>query len=182
MKMNKVGAAWLRKNDACSEGRRWALSECASLAEVWRDARPDWLVWVATRPDVLDDRTLWLFACWAAEQVLPIWYASYPDDHRPRVAIETRRRWIDGQATDAELAAAMAAADAARAAADAAWAAARAAAGAAAGDAQAQWLRANATPRFPDALAQLAATPAGIARACGLENEVEDAQAAVAPC
>lgn len=30
--------------------------------------------------------------------------------------------------------------------------------------------------------AQLAATPAGIARACGLENEVEDAQAAVAPC
>lgn len=222
--MNKVGAAWLRKNDACSEGRRWALSECASLAEVWRDARPDWLVWVATRPDVLDDRTLWLFACWAAEQVLPIWYASYPDDHRPRVAIETRRRWIDGQATDAELAAAMAAADAARAAADAAWAAAlaaagagaaaaawaaawaadaaraaeraaaraaaaaaawaaaRAAAGAAAGDAQAQWLRANATPRFPDALAQLAATPAGIARACGLENEVEDAQAAVAPC
>lgn len=121
MKMNEIGAAWLRENNACSEGRYWALSECAYLAEVWRDARPDWLVWVATRPGVLDDRTLWLFACWAAEQALPIWYASYPDDHRPRVAIETRLRWIDGQATDAELAAARdAARDAARASARAA--------------------------------------------------------------
>lgn len=138
MKMNGIGAAWLRENGACNEGRKWALSECASLAEVWRDARPDWLVWVATCtcPGVLDDKTLWIFACWVAEQALPIWYASHPDDHRPRVAIETRRRWIDGSATDGEMAAAQEAA--------------RAAEQEAALAAQAQWLRTNATPRFPD--------------------------------
>ncbi len=41
MKMNEIGAAWLRENDACNDGRKWALSECATLAEVWRDARRD---------------------------------------------------------------------------------------------------------------------------------------------
>jgi hypothetical protein len=100
-----------------------------------------------------NERILRLFACRVAEDVLPLYEAKYPDDDRPRKAIETARRYADGQATDDELAAAQAAAwDAARAAAraaaqaaawaaawaaarDAAWAAARAAAWAAAWDA-----------------------------------------------
>ena len=129
MEMNETGARWLRQNGACTEGREWALAECATLGEVWATARPDWLIWVATRDGVLDDRTLGLFACWRAEQALPHRVAAYPDDRRPQIAIETRRRWIDGDATDEELAAARAAARAA----------------------QAKWLRDNATPVFPDA-------------------------------
>ncbi len=35
----------------------------------------------------------------AAELVLPIWEASYPDDHRPEEAIRTGYEWLDGQAT-----------------------------------------------------------------------------------
>jgi hypothetical protein len=85
-----------------------------------------------------NERILRLFACRVAEDVLPLYEAKYPDDDRPRKAIETARRYADGQATDGELDAAWdaawaAARDAARAAAwVAAWAAARDAARAAA--------------------------------------------------
>ena len=70
------------------------------------------------------ERTLRLFACRVAEDVLPIFEQAYPDDYRPRAAIETARRYANGEATPEELAAARAAAGAA---AGAAWAAAGAA-------------------------------------------------------
>jgi len=95
-----------------------------------------------------NERTLRLFAGRVAEDVLPIYEREYPDDDRPRKAIETTRRYALAEATPEELAAARAAArdaaldaalaaarDAARdAALDAAWAA-MAAAGYAAWDA-----------------------------------------------
>ena len=75
-------------------------------------------------------RTLHEFAIWCAEQALGL--IKNPDP-RSLEALEVKRLWLDGEATDDELAAARAAAwnaawDAARAA---AWAAARAAARAA---------------------------------------------------
>ena len=78
-----------------------------------------------------NERTARLFAADCAERVLPMFDAQSPNDDRPRRAIETARRFANGEATRGELAAAGAAArDAAGAA---AWAAARAAARAAAG-------------------------------------------------
>lgn len=61
------------------------------------------------------------FSCQQAEGVLPLYEKLYPNDDRPRRAIETARRHLAGRATDAELAAARTAAEAA---AKAAWAAA----------------------------------------------------------
>ena len=77
-----------------------------------------------------NERTLRLFACRVAEDVLPLYEAEYPDDDRPRGAIETARMYANGRATWAELAAARSAADsAAYSAADsAAYSAARSAA------------------------------------------------------
>jgi hypothetical protein len=69
-----------------------------------------------------NDKNLRLFACWCAEQVLPIFEKDDPDDKQPRQAIETARRYANGEATAEELAAAWAAASAV------AWAAASAAA------------------------------------------------------
>lgn len=43
-----------------------------------------------------------LLAAWAAdcaEHVLPLFTSKYPDDERPRRAIETARAWSQGQAT-----------------------------------------------------------------------------------
>ena len=96
--------------------------------------------------DSWDARTARLFACDCAERVLAVYEKEYPDDRRPRHAIEVARSYAHGNATDEELAAAGAAARYAGAAAryaaraagwaagDAAWDAARDA-GWAAGDA-----------------------------------------------
>jgi hypothetical protein len=85
-----------------------------------------------------DERTARLFACDCAEHVLCLYEAQYPDDRRPRKAIETARRYAEGKAavedlTDVWDAAWAAARDAAEAARDAAWEAAAWAAGVAAG-------------------------------------------------
>ena len=101
------------------------------------------------RVDTINDRTLRLFAADCAEHTLHFFERDYPNDDRPRKAIEAARLFAEGKidaaagdaAGDAARAAAGAAAgDAARAAAwaaarDAAWAAAWAAARDAAWDA-----------------------------------------------
>lgn len=86
------------------------------------------------------ERDLRLLACDYAEHVLYIFEDKYPDDKRPRTAIEAARLYANGQATKEELekaqsAAAYATTYAADAAADAAT---RAAARAAAADAYAE--------------------------------------------
>jgi hypothetical protein len=69
------------------------------------------------------DKEIRLFAADCAEMVLPIYEKDYPDDKRPRLAIQAARDYANGLITMEEWAAARAAA----------WAAARDAAGAAAG-------------------------------------------------
>ena len=140
---------WLKHHHACADGYSWALKSCSTMQNFWDTARPDWLIWVATRKGCLTDRESWEFALWSAEQVRHLM-----TDERSTNALDVRRRWLDGNATGEEMSAALAAAgdavgaaagDAAGAAAgDAALAAARAAVGAA----QAAWLRENCKPSF----------------------------------
>jgi len=133
--MNEIDQ-WLTSLGACTEGKTWAVENCKTKQEVWDFARPEWLVWLATQKGVVDEKTQHFFACWCVRQV---WHLLI--DERSRKAVETKEYWIDGLATDEELAAAGAAAGAAAsdAASDAAatWAAARAVARAAASDAAA---------------------------------------------
>jgi hypothetical protein len=135
--------ALLRKHDACKAAVAWLEdSEHQTLAEAWNACeRADWMLWLLARmyPDAPGPFRLACCAC--AETALR--FVPKGED-RPRIAIETARRYARGLATPAELAAAWAAAwaaaelaaawDAAELA--AAWAAARDAAwAAAAGDA-----------------------------------------------
>jgi hypothetical protein len=110
LKLNKTAREWLKAQGACSECFPWACQNGATLAELVPVARPDWALWVLLRPGVLTDRAQWLFACWCAEQALPNWYVVYPDDHRPRQAIEARRGWLLGSVSNEELSAAESAA------------------------------------------------------------------------
>ena len=69
-----------------------------------------------------NERSVRLFTCDCAEHVLPIFERKYPNDNRPRKAIETARLYADGNVTEEELGAAWSAAlaaarDAARSAA-----------------------------------------------------------------
>ena len=139
------------RHRACPEGRAWARSNCRDMQQAWDTACPDWLIWIATRPGVLDDRMLRRFAAWSARQVQHLMA-----DPRSTHALDVAERHADGLAADDELdAAGDAAGDAAWDAAAAAARAAGAAAGAAAWDAaratQAFWLRANATPNWEGA-------------------------------
>jgi hypothetical protein len=149
------------KYGACKEGHLWATEHCTSMQEVWEKAKPEWLIWVATRKGVLTNSELRRFAVWSARQVQHLM-----TDPRSIAALDVAERHAEGSATDKELAAAYAAArdaasDAAHAAASdaardaaweagyaAAWEAGYAAAWNAAYDAQAEWLRKNTTPNF----------------------------------
>jgi hypothetical protein len=76
------------------------------------------------------DPILHAFGIWCAEEVLPIFEKQYPNDKRPRLAIEAKKKWLKKEITDSELGTACGAAWAAACgtACGAAWAAARAAA------------------------------------------------------
>jgi hypothetical protein len=89
-------------------------------------------------------KVLHAVACDIAEDVLPLFESQYPNDMRPRQAIEAKRGWLSGKVPYEDLdAAAEAATEAATVAATvAAWAAAWAAANVAARDAA--WAAANA--------------------------------------
>jgi hypothetical protein len=76
-------------------------------------------LWVVLRPELLPKKILQLFTIKCAEHVLPIFEEAYPEDARPRKAIETKKKFVEGGATEEELEAAR---DEAEAANWAAWA------------------------------------------------------------
>ena len=116
--------------------------------------------------DDLTEQEQRLIAADFAAHVLPLFEADYPDDDRPRKAIEAARAFARGEVTRTQLEAARAAAEAAAWAAvgAAAWAAAWAAARAAARDAAeaASWAAVGAAAR---AVAEYAAWDAAGAAA-----------------
>ena len=165
---------FLSHHGACSEGLNWAVENCKTMQEVWDNAKPEWLVWLATREGVLSAKDQRLFACWCAR----INWNLLDDAHKK--CVEVAEKFALGEATKDEMASASAWASAwasarasarasvtasasARASARAsvsasasAWASARASvtasASASASDAdweiQAQYLRTNYTPNF----------------------------------
>ena len=93
-----------------------------------------------------------LFACDCAEHVLELFESQCPDDDRPRNCIAVTRRYVSGDASDEELAAARdAALVAGDAAGDAAWVAAR----------DAAWVAGDAARATARVAARVAARAAG---------------------
>lgn len=115
---------------------RWTALDVLKLGEVEAEDR----LWAVLRTDFIDASVLHEFACRCAERALR---EAGIEDERSWAALETKRRWIKGEATNDELDAASDAAwDAACSAAEAAaWFAAGAAAEAAA------WFAAMAAAR-----------------------------------
>jgi len=112
----------LRKADACAEGykklavhlggvRKYGVSTDIPVAVILTSNGPDDTLWVLANACGSDgEKVVHTFACDCAERVIHLYEDKYPDDRRPRKAIETKRAWLRGEATDDELTAARAAA------------------------------------------------------------------------
>jgi len=88
---------FLTYRDACQSAMNW-LGDRDS-ARMWAECeRPDWLLWWAGQ--VVSRQELVLAACDCAETALR--YVPEGED-RPRLAIETARRWARGEATVKEV-------------------------------------------------------------------------------
>ena len=129
----KITAKWLEEKSACSEGTRWFLGQKEDrpvkvIEKLMRESRMDWANWLTVR--LMTKEQSVQYAIFAAEQVISIYEKKYPDDKRPREAIEAAKAYLKNPSDETKKAAARAAeAAAARAAAEAAaaWAAAAAA-------------------------------------------------------
>jgi len=151
----------LKKAGACEGGyrklakslggiRKYGRTTPITLLQILDSNGLEDTLWVMGNGNVEGgDKMAHSFACDVAERVLHIYEKHVPGDTRPRKAIEIKRLWLAGKASDEELDAARdaardAAGDASR---DASWDAAGAAAWAAAKDADwaAAWVAAGAS-------------------------------------
>jgi hypothetical protein len=92
-------SALLADLDACFEAREWAKGK--NLRVVWQTCdRADWLLWLVGRMEGIegwpDRKAIVAVACDCAELALS--FVARGED-RPRLAIETTRKWLRGEAT-----------------------------------------------------------------------------------
>ena len=96
--------------DACERGVTYA-EQYEMMADAWDNCyRPDWLLWILRRTDKYpEEKDIRLFACWCARNTPLLGGRTTWDlmtDPRSRTAIEVAERFIIGDATSEELAAA----------------------------------------------------------------------------
>jgi hypothetical protein len=121
----KIDEKWLTEKGACRDGKAWFVDQgitepVAGIRNLLKHDHWDWANWLVVR--VLDRPGYIRYAIFAAEQVIEIFEKKYPEDKRPRKAIESARAVLANDTKETR-AAAYAAYDAAYAAAYAAYAA-----------------------------------------------------------
>jgi len=134
----KIDSNWLIEQGACSSGKKWFVYQAERDGEkvvkkLVKEDRLDWANWLVVRLMTHEQRIR--YAIYAAEQVIELYEKQYPNDKRPREAIEAAKAYLKDPSDEKK--------DAARAAAWAAWAAAEEAGAewaAWAGAAEAAWV------------------------------------------
>jgi len=128
----EITRGFLKDKGACPDGFRW-FCECGEtgheevINKLISEKRLQWANWVIVR--LMTKEQCVRYAIFAAEQVIGIFEAKYPDDDRPRKAIEAAKKYLEDPSEENRKSAAAAYAayaDAADAAAYAAYAAAAA--------------------------------------------------------
>ena len=172
--MKKLTEKWLIKNDACQEAvEQWENEGCEPdlikvLNRCIKLKKYDWGNWLIVRKMTYEQSVS--YAVFAAEQAIDIYEKKYPDDKRPRQAIDAAKACIKNPsvenkaAAEAAEAASWAAAEAAEAA---SWAAARAARAAARAARAAAEAAARAAARAAEAAGAAWAAAWAAARAAG---------------
>lgn len=129
--MTKITDKWLKENNVCQDAVSWLktikdrnIDNLFNLIISSKDnEKLSWGNWIIVR--LMNHKQRVKYAIFAAEQVIDIYEKEYPDDNRPRKAIESAKYYLENQTGAANEAAyvAYAASAAANAAAYAAYAA-----------------------------------------------------------
>ena len=166
----KITKAWIKKHNPCEKAMKWVEDNIETSDDIEvlqllvKNDRLDWANWLIVRR--MKYKQYVSYAVYAAEQVLYIFEEEYPDDKRPRKAIDAALKCIKNPSNKNKAAAA----DAADAA-DAAYAAAAAADAAAAAYAAAY--TADAAAAYAAAAAYIAAYTADTAYAAAADARKE---------
>ena len=162
--INKITEEWIKQNAPCQEALDWykdylGESPIVILRRLIEAKKYIWANWFIVRVMTYHDYVS--YAVFAAENVIDIYEKKYPEDKRPREAIEAAKKCIKNP-TEENKAAAKAAAAAAWAAGAAVWVA-----GTAAGIAAeaAVWVAGTAAGTAAEAAAWVAGTAAEAAGA-----------------
>ena len=132
----KITKRWLEKHDACKEGIDWFLDQKETDSDkliklsIRTKDHLDWANWLIVR--TMNPKQNVMYSFFAAEQVIDVFEERYPNDNRPRKAINAAKAYIKNpcKKTEAAVDSAYAAAytafgvDSAYAAVDSAYAAA----------------------------------------------------------
>jgi len=167
----KITKEWLQKENACIDGLEWFTKQNKEFEPVpllnllIKKNQLDWTNWLVVR--VMNYSQYVSYAVFAAEQVIKNYEKQYPDDKRPREAIEAAKRCIENPSDENKKEAARAANSASYSAARAAYWAACAASAASAADSAADsaaWGAVNAADSAADRSAYRAARAAKSAK------------------
>ena len=165
--MKKITIEWLKSKDACHDGLDWFVEQGKEVEPIpllkllIEENQIDWANWLLVR--VMDYSQYVSYAVFAAEQVIKNYEKQYPDDKRPREAIEASKKCIENPSEENKKEAARAANSASYSAARAAYWAACAASAASAAD-SAAWGAVNAADSAADRSAYRAARAAKSAK------------------
>jgi len=93
----KIDREWLIKKSACADGIDWFEAQKRTdgieiLQALIQENKLDWANWLIVR--IMNYFQYVKYAVYAAEQVIDIFEAQYPDDQRPRQAIEAAKKCI----------------------------------------------------------------------------------------
>ena len=94
----KITKEWLKEKDACKEGVDWfnnqsKIDSLEVLEALMKEDKNQWGNWLICR--LFDRKQRIQYAVFAAEQVIDIFEKKYPNDKRPRLAIEAAKKVLE---------------------------------------------------------------------------------------
>ena len=96
--MKTITIEWLKSKDACHDGLDWFVEQGKEVEPIpllnllIEENQLDWANWLIVR--VMEYKQYVSYAVFAAEQVIDIFEKEFPDDNRPRTAIEVAKKCI----------------------------------------------------------------------------------------
>lgn len=104
----EITKEWLRKKGACPDGINWFIAQPEMDAEsivekLLKEKKNEWANWLIVR--LLPYMQQVKYAIFAAEQVVEIYAAKYPEDKRPQAAIVAAKEYLENPTINAAYAA-----------------------------------------------------------------------------